>query len=228
MARRDIAERMLAFTDAFQWRQGFRKPAHQLGGGGEIALGKTEARIGAVQVGPFLAPIFLVLRAKGFECLGQPRSAGTRTRATQDRAFKRPDGSCVVSRTQSQQRMFEQAEQRHRRQIAERSVGGKPGKNAGGRIGKPFAAGVLGGDIPAIERRLDAARQRPVGRHQRRGRARLHRLAQRDRDGERLVFGVGGFDHGDRAHGRLGMRLEARICGARPPQIGRRRRPQHF
>ena len=52
------------------------------------------------------------------------------------------------------------------------------------------------GDVPARQRGEHAARQRAVGRDQRRGLAcRLDRLAQRDRDGERLLLGVGGLDH---------------------------------
>ena len=74
-----------------------------------------------------------------------------------------------------------------------------------------------------------AARQRAVGRHQRRGLARrLHRLAQRDRDGERLLLGVGGLDHRERCErgvdarreigaGELAARGRSRPPAAAPP-----------
>ena len=59
--------------------------------------------------------------------------------------------------------------------------------------------------------RPDAAAERAVGRDQRRRLALSHRFAQRHRDGERFVLGVGGFDHGDRAHAPpRRARLEAR------------------
>ncbi len=53
-------------------------------------------------------------------------------------------------------------------------------------------------------------------------------MAQRDRDGERLVLGIGGLDHRDGGQRRLGMGFEPRVGGALPPQVGRRRGAQRF
>ena len=98
--------------------------------------------------------------------------------------------------TQPQQRMLEQRQQRDRLQPLERRLDNEPREHAGRRIGERVTAGVVDRDVPARERGEHAARQRPVGRHQRRGLAvGLEHLAQRDRDRERFFLGVRRRDH---------------------------------
>ena len=89
-----------------------------------------------------------------------------------------------------------QRQQRHRRQVLERGLGGEPREHAGLGVGQRVAAGIVGRHVPASERGADAARQRAVRRHQRGGLLLVHGLAQRDRDRERLLLGIGGLDHG--------------------------------
>ena len=101
--------------------------------------------------------------------------------------------------------MFEQRQERHRRQANQRGLGGEPGKHAGRRVGQCVAAGIVHRHVPARQRRQHAAGQRPVRRHQRGDLARnLHRLAQRHRDGQRLFLGVGGLDHCNACHRGVG------------------------
>ena len=115
---------------------------------------------------------------------------------------------------------------------AERRLGRQPREHAGRRVGERIAAGIVDRHVPARERRQHAAGQRAVGRDQRRGLVRrLHRLAQRDRDGQRLLLGVGGLDHGDVLRARVGLRGEiVRRSGApararsRPPAAALRTR----
>ena len=102
--------------------------------------------------------------------------------------------------------MLEQRQQRHRRQAVQRGFGGEPREHAGRRVGQRVAAGIVHRHVPARQRRQHAAGQRAVGRHQRGGLAwNLHRLAQRDRDGQRFLLGIGGFDHRDAFDRGVGM-----------------------
>ena len=90
--------------------------------------------------------------------------------------------------------MLDEREQRHRRKAAERRFGRQPGEHAGRRVGEHIAAGIVDRHLPARERRKHAAGERPVGRDQRGALLRrFHRLAQHDRDGERLLLGIGRF-----------------------------------
>ncbi len=126
------------------------------------------------------------------------------------------------------QRMLEQSEQRHRRSSIERRRGGEPRKNSGRRVGERIAAGILRRDVPALQRGEHAPSERAVRRHQRGGLAVMHRLAQRHRDGERFLLGIGRFDHGQRVERGVGMRFECRVGGFLPPHVGRGRRAQRF
>ena len=67
-----------------------------------------------------------------------------------------------------------------------------------------------------------------VRRHQCRGLALMHGLAQSDRDGERLVLRIGGFDHRECLQRRFDVRQEGLIGGFLPPHVGRGRRPQRL
>ena len=102
---------------------------------------------------------------------------GARPRPAQDRAFQRGDRPRMRAGggAEPQQRMLEQRQQRHRRQPAQRRLGRQPREHAGRRVGERIAAGIVDRDIPALERGEDAARQRAVGRDQRRGLARASR-----------------------------------------------------
>ena len=139
------------------------------------------------------------LAAKCRERMRKPVGAGLRPRPAQHRALQRSiAAACAPVRVQPQQRMLEQRQQRHRREPAERRLGDQPREHAGRRVGQRVAAGIVDRHVPARQRRQHAPRQRAVGRDQRGGLARrLDRLAQRDRDRERLLLGVGGLDHRD-------------------------------
>ena len=106
----------------------------------------------------------------------------------------------------------------------ERGLRHEPREHAGLGVGQRIAAGIVGLDVPAPERGDDAARQRAVGRHQRGGLVLVHRLAQRDRDGERLVLGIGGLDHGEACE----RRVARRVIDALRPALGRVRRPHRL
>ena len=67
-----------------------------------------------MQIGRLFVPEFSVLDAESFEGVRKPRSAGARPRSAQNRALKRGDGALVVARSEPQQRVLEQAEQRYR------------------------------------------------------------------------------------------------------------------
>ena len=123
----------------------------------KLAVGKADTRIGAMQVDrlPCCATCraargTLRARAQARRC----RAAGAvrarpRARARQPRARG-------VARAEPQQRMLEQREQRHRSEPAERGFGRQPGENSGRRFGERIAAGILRGDVPALERGDDA------------------------------------------------------------------------
>ncbi len=138
--------------------------------------------------------VFLELDAEGLQRVSEPRGAALGPRAAQNRALQGRDRGGI----ERAQRMLEQRQQRHRRQAVQRGLGGEPREHAGRRVGQRVAAGIVDRHVPARQRRQHAAGQRAVGRHQRGGLVRLvHRLAQRHRDGQRLLLGVGGLDHGD-------------------------------
>ena len=144
---------------------------------------------------------------EGLQRVFQPGRAALRPRPAQHRALQRRDRS----RVELARRMLEQREQRHRRKAVQRRFGGEPREHAGRRIGKRVAAGIVHRHVPARQRRQHAAGQRPVGRHQRGGLAGIvHRLAQRNGDGQRLLLGVGGLDHRDAGERGIGMSGESR------------------
>jgi hypothetical protein len=91
--------------------------------------------------------------------------------------------------------MLEQGEQRDRGKPAESRVRRQASEQPGRGVGERIAAGIIHGDIPALQGREHAARQRPVGRDERCGfMRRLQGLAQADGNGERLFLGIGCFD----------------------------------
>ena len=111
----------------------------------------------------------------------------------------------------------------------ERRLGGELREPAGRRVGEPVAAGIVDRDLPALERGQHAAGERAVGRHQRRGLLRrLDRLAQRHRDRERFLFGIGGFDHGKPLERGFDLRLRSRTLASPCQSIGHCRRPQRL
>ena len=95
----------------------------------------------------------------------------------------------------------------------------EPREHAGRRVGERVAAGIVDRDLPARERGDDAARQRAVGRHQRGGLVRrFERLAQRDRDGERFLLGIGGLDHARARRARCRSRRRSPLLPVRACQ----------
>ena len=178
--------------------------------------------------------------AEGRERLRKPCRTGARTRPAQHGHFQR--GDCVRvragGRAKPEARMLQQREQRDRLESAQRGLRDEPREHAGLGIGQAIAAGIVGLDVPALERRRDAARQRAIRRHQRGGLVLVHRLAQRHRDRERLVLGIGGLDDRDArecrvARGRIAVlppSARSPRAGATPPmrafRAGRSRRAQ--
>ena len=125
--------------------------------------------------------------------------------------------------------MLEQRQQRHRRQAVQRGFGGEPREHAGRRVGQRVAAGIVHRHVPARQRRQHAAGQRPVGRHQRGGLAGIvHRLAQRNRNRQRLLLGVGGLDHRDAGERGIGMSGETGVRQALLPKLARGGGPQRL
>ena len=72
--------------------------------------------------------------------------AAPRARARRWRAMR------AGRRAEPQQRMLEQRQQRHRREPAERDLGGQPREHAGRRVGERIAAGIVDRHVPAFER----------------------------------------------------------------------------
>ena len=96
------------------------------------------------------------------------------------------------------QRMLEQRQQRHRRELLRARLRQRQQQRAGRKLRQRPAGGIVRIDAPALEMRGDARGQVAVRRHQRRGAPRrLDRLAQRDGDGLRFLGGVRSLD---RAH----------------------------
>src|ERR1043166_6120370 len=94
--------------------------------------------------------------------------------------------------------MFEQRKQGDRRQSAERRVRDEPREAPRRSVDKRISAGVVDRDIPALQRRDYPSRQRPIRRRQRGGLVGvLKGFAQRDRNRQRLLVGVGCLDHRD-------------------------------
>ena len=182
---------MIAGFKRFQRRQRGGEPGDQFGGNVELIVGNQPARIAAVKL--------VAIGAEGCERVRKAVAAGARPRAAQQRALQRGDGGVVRARrcAEPQQRMFQQRQQRHRLQAAERGFRRQPREHAGWRVGERIAAGIVHRHLPALQRGHHAARQRAVGRHQSGGLVfGLDRFAQRDRDGERFFLGIGGLDHG--------------------------------
>ena len=215
MQRRDAGEGLRAL-DAFERRQRLAERIDQRLRGVEVGALQFVARIGAMQLG----------RAERGQRVREARGAGPRTRAAQDRKLQRGDGLRVRARrgAEAEARVLEHREQLDRRQLAERRFRHEPREHAGLGVGQRVAAGVVGLDGPAPERGGDAARQRAVRRHQRGGLVVVHRLAQRDRDRERFVLGIRGFDHRDVCQ----RRVARRFVDALRPALRSHRRPHRL
>ena len=111
-----------------------------------------------------------------------------------------------------------------------RRLADQPREHAGRRVGQRLAARIVHRHLPARQRRQHPARQRAVRRHQRRGFARrLVRLAQRHRDGQRLLLGARRLDHRQRRPGAASAWASKAGSASRAlPRFGRRRRPQRL
>ena len=201
VARRQVGEILLARgRHALQRRQRRGDAIDERARARKRVVIELGARLGVVDLRRLAIAQLGELGAKGRERMGEPGRTGTRARSPQDRPLQGGDRVAMSALRLAEpcQRMFQQRQQRHRRQPLERRGGDQPCEHAGRGFRERIAAGVVGIDVPAPQRHRDPARQRPVRRHQRRGaRLRGQSLAQRDRDGERLLFHIGGFDDGD-------------------------------
>jgi len=106
--------------------------------------------------------------------------------------------------------MLEQPKQLDGRNARQRGLAGKARETTGRSSGERVAPGIVGVQVPAGKGCKHASRKRPIGRDQRCRLALLDRLAQRDRNGERLLLGIGSLDHGECVKGgrdrKLGLR----------------------
>ena len=111
-------------------------------------------------------------RAQALQRVFEPVGTCTRPRSAQDRAFQQSDRLTMRGFVSSKtaEWMLEQREQCHRLAAIQRGFRCEPRKNSGGRFRQRVAAGIVGRDFPAFQRRDHAARQCPIGRDQR-GRA---------------------------------------------------------
>ena len=91
------------------------------------------------------------------------------------------------------ERMAEQRQQRRRRPAFREHGRNQPQEHGGGRVAERLAGAVVGEDAEAAELGRHASRERAVGSDQRRlGAAVLDRVAQHERDRDRLLLLVGG------------------------------------
>ena len=159
--------------DFFQRGQRQREFFDQQLGGVEFAGRHETARIATVQ--------FVARLSESCERVHQTCRAAARARAAQNGAFDRRDRARMRkgSGTEPQERMLEQRQQRHRFESAQRGFGCEAREGPCRGVGERIAAGIIDHDVPAFERGHHAARERAVGRHQRRGLAgRLDGFAQ--------------------------------------------------
>ena len=186
--------RMAAASDErFQRRERSREACNQVGGGIELALGRALARIAAVQVarvrcrnvasacarpavpgfgrGPRSTARSSAAIARAWASSRMPsRSSGCLSSASSVTGARPPSGASAASRANTP---------------AGVSASASPPESSTATFQRPSAA---------TTRRASAA----VGRDQRGVLAgRLDRLAQRDRDRQRLLLGIAGFDHRD-------------------------------
>ena len=151
------------------------------------------------------------------------------TRAAQNDLFEPGDCACVRASggAKPQERMLEQREERNRGNSIKRGFRRKAREQPCGSVGELLAGRILDRHIPAFQRRKHAARQCAVGRDERCGLGwRLNRLAQADRDRERLFFGIGGFDDRQTLQGAFDPRD---VATCEPfPSVGRGGRPQRL
>jgi hypothetical protein len=212
----------------FERRQRGGETSNELHRAGQFAAVQSAARIGPVQVDPFAASKFFEEYAQACERTRQAAGAWAGARAAEDRALQRGDRAFISASIKPQERVFEQGKQRHRRRSVERRGRGKPCKYSGRCIGKGIAGGILSGDAPAAESDGDAAGERPIRSDQSCGFAVLYGFAQRDRDRQRLLFGMRRLDHRHGAECGIGMRFESGVGCALPPFFRCRGRPHGF
>ncbi|MEF9605210.1 hypothetical protein O4J55_23950, partial [Paracoccus sp. PXZ] len=120
-------------------------------------------------------------------------------------------------------RMLEQHQQRVQHHLGSEQIGDMAQEQAGRGQGQGLAGGIVGDDAPAVQRRLHAAGQHPVGGDQRYRAVTLHRLADDQRHGLGLLAGLLGLDQGQ---GLGGGNQRAKARAFLDPLVGDRRRPQ--
>ena len=228
VARRDCAERMRAAPDAFERRQRGREPRDQIGrrppdrGRSSRRADRSGADRSARRARAWRARPARLASARARPAL-PGRGRGPRRIARSSTAMAWRCAPC--RRAEPRQRMLEQRQQADRRQSLDGGLRGQPREQTGRRVGERIAAGIVDRDVPARQRRQHPAGERAVGRDQRGGLVGLlERLAQRERDRQRFLLGIGGFDDRKPGERRLRMRHEIarRRCGR---ATGRWRRP---
>ena len=142
------------------------QPRDEPGGGIKLRLAQAGARVGGVQIGGFPAPELRELGAERRERVREPAVPG-RGRGPRSTAFSSAATAARVRAgrgAEPRERMLEQGEQRDRRKPAESRVRRQPREQPGRRVGERIAAGIIHRDVPALQGREHAARQRAVGR----------------------------------------------------------------
>ena len=181
-----------------------------------------------MQIGSRPPRCFSSWARKRTERVRKPLAAGARTRAAQHGAFERSDGAFAMPAPRRSSGCLSSASN-----VTGASL--PSAASAASRANIP--AGVSASASPpessaAMFQRASAAfTRRPSARSGVTSAAvlpSLHRFAQRDRDRERFLLGVGGFDHADVFQRGVGVRAERGIGRVPLPQLGRGRRPQRF
>ena len=127
-----------------------REPADEFGGSAKFGVGKTDARIGRVQIGPPCCGGIFRAAPRKLRAREQARALPERGRGPRRIARSSAATARSLSRAPSRNSgCLSKREQRHRRKPAERRVGGEPGEYTGRRVGERVAAGILRGDVPA-------------------------------------------------------------------------------
>ena len=227
MPLRKLAERHRRGRQRFERRQRGAEIRQQLVGTIEIRVGQVGARVRPMQLGCFLAPKLGELVAESRERALEPCGAGAGTRAAQRRLLQGGNGPAELALRSAEphQGMFEERQKAHGRQSSKRRLGGEAGEAPGGSRGESIAAGIVGRDVPAAECRKHAAGKRAIGGDQGRRLLFLDRLAQCDRNRERLLLGICRLDEAQRVDRGPQRNIRMREL---LPALGCGRRSQRF
>src|SRR5262249_50795630 len=133
VSRCELSEPTWLSAHFFKRRKNSRQTRKQRCGLFKIGFADEDTRIAPVKRRAFFA--------ESRERIRNSRGPGSRPRSAQDRPFERRDGARVptFALAQSEQRMFEERQQRYRRQSAEDCFGYQPREPPCRRVGERIA-----------------------------------------------------------------------------------------